>query len=106
MTRELTVLVRQRGRRGMIVSDHGMYANLAWSEEQRILWHCIAPGQPTQYDFIDSSNGRMAAELLNEALLFRFGHGRQKLAAWTIDYNTADRTRRSDTRLLRPMPPT
>lgn len=52
VARELTALVRRRGRPGMIVSDNGTEftstAILAWSEEQRVAWHYIAPGKPAQ----------------------------------------------------------
>ncbi len=42
-----------------------------------------------QNDFVESFNGRMRDELLNESLFFSLDHARQKLAAWTADYNTA-----------------
>jgi putative transposase len=92
VARELTALVRRRGRPGMIVSDNGTEftstAVLAWSEDQRIAWRYIAPGKPTQNGFVESFNGRMRDELLNETLFFSLEHARQKLAAWTFDYNT------------------
>lgn len=33
-------------------------------------WHVIAPGKPMQNGFIESFNGRMRDELLNETLCF------------------------------------
>jgi transposase InsO family protein len=54
----------------MIVSDHGTEftcnAVLAWSKDTVIDWHFIAPGKPMQNGFIESFNGRMLDELLNE----------------------------------------
>jgi putative transposase len=47
-----------------------------------------APGKPTQNGFVESFNGRMRDELLNETLFVSLEHARQKLAAWTLDYNT------------------
>lgn len=92
VARELSALIARRGRPGMIVSDNGTEftstAILAWSEEQRVAWHYIAPGKPTQNGFVESFNGRMRDELLNETLFFGLDHARQKLAAWTEDYNT------------------
>src|ERR1700761_6059089 len=93
VARELTTLIERRGKPGMIVSDNGTEftstAILAWAEDHRVAWHYIAPGKPTQNGFVESFNGRMRDELLNETLFFSLDHARQKLAAWTADYNTA-----------------
>ena len=92
VARELTQLISRRGKPGMIVSDHGTEftsnAILAWTEQRKIAWHYIAPGKPTQNAFVESFNGRMRDELLNETLFFSLDHARQKLAAWAADYNT------------------
>ena len=93
VARELTTLIFQRGRPSMIVSDNGTEftstAILAWSQDHAIAWHYIAPGKPTQNGFVESFNGRMRDELLNESLFFDLGHAREKLAAWADDYNTS-----------------
>ena len=47
-----------------------------------------APGKPTQNAFVESFNGRMRDELLNETLFFGLSHAREKIAAWIGDYNT------------------
>src|SRR6201997_96970 len=92
VARELTAIVARRGKPGMIVSDHGTEftcnAILAWSKDTAIDWHFIAPGKPMQNGFIESFNGRMRDELLNEALFFGLEHARHALAEWTEDYNT------------------
>ena len=92
VARDLTRLIERRGRPGMIVSDNGTEftstAILAWAEDQRVAWHYIAPGKPTQNGFVESFNGRMRDELLNESLFFSLDHAREKLAAWAADYNT------------------
>ena len=76
----------------MIVSDNGTEftstAILGWAEDHRIAWHYIAPGKPTQNGFVESFNGRMRDEQLNESLFFSLDHARQKLTAWIADYNT------------------
>ena len=41
-----------------------------------------------QNGFVESFNGRMRDELLNETLFMSMGHAREKIAAWTDDYNT------------------
>ena len=43
-------------------------AILRWSQETQVEWHYIAPGKPTQNAFVESFNGRLRDELLNETL--------------------------------------
>ena len=92
VARELTELIARRGKPAMIVSDHGTEftsnAILAWAEERKVCWRYIAPGKPTQNAFVESFNGRMRDELLNETLFFSLDHAREKLVAWAADYNT------------------
>jgi putative transposase len=42
------------------------HAVLRWVEEIGIEWHHIAPGKPVQNAFVESFNGRMRDECLNE----------------------------------------
>ena len=92
VARELTMLIARRGKPAMIVSDNGTEftsnAVLSWAGEYRIDWHYIAPGKPTQNAFVESFNGRMRDELLNETLFFGLSHARDEIAAWVDDYNT------------------
>jgi putative transposase len=37
---------------------------------------------------VESFNGRIRDELLNESLFFSLDHAREGLAAWPADYNT------------------
>jgi transposase InsO family protein len=61
VARELTAMIDRRGKAGMIVSDNGTEftrnAMLAWSKDNKIDWHLIAPGKPMQNRFIESFNG-------------------------------------------------
>lgn len=72
VVRELGRLIAHRGAPLTIVSDNGTeftsMAILGWSQEAHIEWHYIAPGKPTQNAFIESFNGRLRDELLNETL--------------------------------------
>ena len=52
-------------------------------------WHYIAPGRPMQNGYIESFNGRMRDELLNESLFIDLDQARQLIGAWVTDYNTA-----------------
>ena len=92
VVRELTELIAQRGRPGMIVSDNGTEltsnAVLVWCSAAGIEWHYTMPGKPTQNAFVESFNGRMRDELLNETLFMSMGHAREKITAWAHDYNT------------------
>jgi transposase InsO family protein len=91
VARELTTLVERRGKPAMIVSDHGTEftsnAILAWSKDHKIEWHYIAPGKPMQNGYVESFNGRMRDELLNESLFFGLDHARSAIAEWAGDYN-------------------
>jgi putative transposase len=93
VARELTALIQARGKPQMIVSDHGTEftsnAILAWAIDHRVEWHYIAPGKPMQNGYIESFNGRMRDELLNESLFIDLDHARQLIGAWIGDYNTA-----------------
>jgi transposase InsO family protein len=93
VARELTLLIGRRGKPDMIVSDHGTEftsdAILAWTRDHRVGWHYIAPGKPMQNGYIESFNGRMRDELLNESLFFGLDHVRSVLTEWVEDYNTA-----------------
>ena len=77
----------------MIVSDNGTeltsHAIFAWVKDHAVDWHYIAPGKPTQNAFVESFNGKMRDELLNETLFFSLDHARQVIAEWVDDYNTA-----------------
>ncbi|WP_320196524.1 IS3 family transposase (plasmid) [Agrobacterium rosae] len=91
VARELTTLVERRGKPGMIVSDNGTEltsnAILAWAKEHKVEWHYIAPGRPMQNGYVESFNGRMRDELLNESLFFGLDHARSAIAEWVDDYN-------------------
>jgi putative transposase len=92
VARELDALIAMRGRPGIIVSDNGTeltsMAILRWSQEQRVEWHYIAPGRPQQNAFIESFNGRLRDELLNETLFASLAHAREAMSLWREDYNT------------------
>jgi transposase InsO family protein len=60
---------------------------LAWCKDTSINWHFIAPGKPIQNAFVESFNGRMRDELLNETLFFDLDDARTKIAVWVADYN-------------------
>ena len=91
VVRELTRLIAQRVKPGVIVSDNGTEltsnAVLAWCGEMGVEWHYIAPGKPMQNGYVESFNGRMRDELLNETLFLSMAHARVEIATWVEDYN-------------------
>jgi putative transposase len=92
VARELDRLVLERGKPGTVVSDNGTEltsnAILTWADERHVDWHYIAPGKPTQNAFVESFNGRLRDELLNETLFRSLPHVRSALQSWRHDYNT------------------
>ncbi len=91
--RELDRIAERRGYPKMIVSDNGSEltsnAMLRWQQEHAVEWHYIAPGKPTQNGFIESFNGRLRDECLNEHLFMNLKEATEIIEAWRIDYNTA-----------------
>jgi len=92
VARELDRLITERGRPGTIVSDNGTEltsnAILTWADERHVGWHYIAPGKPIQNAFVESFNGRLRDEFLNETLFRSLPHVRGALQSWRHDYNT------------------
>jgi transposase InsO family protein len=93
VARELSAIVATRGKPAMIVSDNGTEltsnAILTWSADMKIEWHYIMPGKPMQNGYVESFNGRMRDELLNESLFLGLADARCAIAAWVADYNNA-----------------
>lgn len=91
VARELDVLVRVYGKPRSIVSDNGTEftnrAILRWADESGVDRHYIDPGKPQQNAFIESFNGSLRDELLNEELFDGLDDARRKLAIWRYDYN-------------------
>jgi len=91
VARELDLAIQERGKPVTIVSDNGTEftsrAILAWATASGTDWHYIAPGKPTQNAFIESFNGKLRDELLNETIFLSLHHARLELAEWKEDYN-------------------
>ena len=74
-----------------MVSDNGTElasnAILKWQQDRKVEWHYIAPGKPMQNGFVESFNGRLRDECLNEHLFAGLRHARHLIAAWRDDYD-------------------
>lgn len=91
VARELDALVRIYGKPACIVSDNGTEftsrAILKWADKNGVPWHYIDPGKPQQNAFIESFNGSLRDELLNDEIFDTLEDARRKLALWRHDYN-------------------
>ena len=91
VARELDRIAEMRGYPCLIVSDNGTEltsnAILKWQQDRKVEWHYIAPGKPMQNGFVESFNGRMRDECLNEHLFDSMRHARNLVAAWCGDFN-------------------
>ncbi|MCE8456946.1 IS3 family transposase, partial [Rhodovulum sulfidophilum] len=91
VARELDALVRIYGKPTCIVSDNGTEftskAILKWANDNGVEWHYIAPGKPQQNGYIESFNGSLRDECLNEEIFDSLADARRRLALWRYDYN-------------------
>ena len=91
MTRVLDAIAELRGYPAVIVMDNGpemcSLAMLRWAAERRVKLHFIAPGKPVQNAFIESFNGRLRDECLNEHDFRSLSEVRQILTTWRTRYN-------------------
>ena len=91
VARELDKLIKLYGQPATIVSDNGSEltsrAMLDWQNRTGVSWHYIAPGKPTQNAFVESFNGRLRDEHLNETVFESLADARRKLSIWRYDYN-------------------
>ena len=90
-TQALTPVVRQRGVPRSITVDNGSeFASRsmdAWAYQHGIQLDFIRPGKPAENGFIESFNGRLRDECLNDEVFFTLEDVREKLARWQDDYN-------------------
>ena len=92
--RVVRVLERLRERREVpqvLVTDNGPeFAGQAldvWAYQRGVKLHFIEPGKPVQNAFVESFNGKMRDECLNEHWFGTLGEARQTIEAWRRDYN-------------------
>lgn len=70
----------------LIVSDNGagLTSNtiLSWQENRKVGWQYIASGKPMQNCLVESFNGRMGGEYLNEQRLPSLSHACRLIETW------------------------
>jgi putative transposase len=94
MARVLDRVIAARGAQPEeIVMDNGpemtSRALDQWAYERGVRLRFIAPGKPVQNAFIESFNGRLRDECLNQHWFRSLGDARQIVEEWRLDYNLA-----------------
>jgi transposase InsO family protein len=62
-------------------------AMLNWAHDRGVKLRLIEPGKPNQNAYIESFNGRLRDECLNEHWFFNLEHARHLIEAWRREYN-------------------
>lgn len=91
VSRVLDRLAVQRGLPGVIRTDNGKEfcgkAMVAWAHDKEIDLRLIEPGKPNQNAYVESFNGRLRDECLNEHWFPTLLHARTSIESWRRDYN-------------------
>ncbi|WP_143298962.1 integrase core domain-containing protein, partial [Candidatus Protochlamydia sp. W-9] len=91
VARELSELIETEGKPACILSDNGTEftsnAILKWSWDNKISWKYIQPGKPMQNGYIESFNGKLRDECLNENWFLNVKDARSTIEKWREDYN-------------------
>jgi putative transposase len=91
LTRVLDGICSQRGRPKVIRSDNGPEfcgkAMLTWAHRNAVTLRLIEPGKPNQNAYVESFNGRLRDECLNEHWFTSLIHARSVIETWRREYN-------------------
>jgi transposase InsO family protein len=91
LTRILDAICSQRGRPALIRSDNGKEftgkAMLNWAYRNGVVLRLIEPGKPNQNAYVESFNGRLRDECLNEHWFTSLAHARTVIETWRREYN-------------------
>jgi putative transposase len=89
--RVLEQVIDDRGQPGEIVMDNGPELTSRrldqWAYERGIQLRFIEPGKPVQNALIESFNGRLRDECLNQHWFTSLAHAQQIIEDWRRDYN-------------------
>jgi putative transposase len=87
----MDAICSQRGKPAMIRTDNGAEftgkSMLTWAHRQSIQLRLIEPGKPNQNAYVESFNGRLRDECLNEHWFTSLTHARAVIEAWRCEYN-------------------
>ncbi len=60
----------------------------AWAHEYGVKLQFIRPGKPVENAYIESFNGRLREECLNQHAFVSLDDARKRIEVWRTDYNT------------------
>ena len=91
VTRVMDRLAQTRGLPKVIRSDNGKEfcgkAMVTWAHARGVQLRLIEPGKPNQNAYIESFNGRLRDECLNEHWFPSLLHARTEIERWRREYN-------------------
>lgn len=91
LTRLMERLCGERGYPQVIRTDNGKEfcgrAMLSWCHAHGVKLRLIEPGKPNQNAYIESFNGRLRDECLNENWFLNLHHAKVLIEAWRREYN-------------------
>lgn len=91
LTRTMERICKERGYPQIIRTDNGKEfcgrAMLSWCHAHGVQLRLIEPGKPNQNAYIESFNGRLRDECLNENWFLNLHHARVLIEAWRREYN-------------------
>jgi transposase InsO family protein len=91
VTRILDRLALTRGLPNTIRTDNGKEfcgrAMLTWAHQHGVSLRLIEPGKPNQNAYIESFNGRLRDECLNDHWFLNLAHAQAVIEAWRCEYN-------------------
>jgi len=91
LTRILDRLALERALPQAIRTDNGKEfcgrAMLTWAHARGVRLFLIEPGKPNQNAYIESFNGRLRDECLNEHWFVSLAHAKMVIEAWRREYN-------------------
>lgn len=91
VTRIFDRLAVERGLPDVLRTDNALEfcgrAMLTWAHDRGVTLRLIEPGKPTQNAYIESFNGRLRDECLNEHWFTSLAHAQAVIETWRREYN-------------------
>lgn len=91
VTRVMDRLAVERGLPAVLRTDNGKEfcgrAMLTWAHDRGVALRLIEPGKPNQNAYVESFNGRLRDECLNEHWFTSLPHAQAVIEAWRREYN-------------------